>query len=126
MLRLMMQGSLILTMMDYQDLIIAGESEEKDGRGLFLYHNDGKGNFEDVSRLLPEEPKSGNQITLFDYNDDGDLDVLIAGLNGGVTLLRNDGGNINHYVTMKLVGLRAGSAKNNHFGIGAKVEMTSR
>ena len=107
----------------FQDLIIAGESEEKGGRGLFLYHNDGKGNFEDVSRLLPEEPKSGREITLFDYNDDGDLDIVIAGLNGGVTLLRNDGGNNNHYVTMKLVGLRAGSAKNNHFGIGAKVEM---
>lgn len=38
-------------------------------------------------------------------------------------LLRNDGGNINHYVNIKLVGLRAGSAKNNHFGIGAKVEI---
>ena len=107
----------------FQDLIVAGESETKGSRGIFLYHNDGKGNFEDVSRLLPEEPKSGRQITLFDYNDDGDLDIVIAGLNGGVTLLRNDGGNNNHYVTMKLVGLRAGSAKNNHFGIGAKVEM---
>jgi tetratricopeptide (TPR) repeat protein len=107
----------------YQDLIIAGESEEKGGRGVFLYHNDGKGNFEDVTRLLPEEPRSGNQIALFDYNDDGDIDIVIAGLNGGVTLLRNDGGNINHYITMKLVGLRAGSAKNNHFGIGAKVEI---
>ena len=107
----------------FQDLIIAGESEVKGGRGIFLYHNDGKGNFEDVSRLLPEEPKSGRQIALFDYNDDGDLDVVIAGLNGGVYLLRNDGGNINHYVKMKLIGLRAGSAKNNHFGIGAKVEM---
>jgi cytochrome c-type biogenesis protein CcmH/NrfG len=109
----------------YQDLIIAGESEEKGGRGVLLYHNDGKGNFEDVSRLLPEEPKSGNQIALFDYNNDGDIDIVIAGLNGGVTLLRNDGGNLNHYVTMKLVGLRAGSAKNNHFGIGAKVEIRS-
>lgn len=107
----------------FLDLIVAGESEVKGGRGIFLFHNDGKGNFADVSRLLPEEPRSGRQITLFDYNDDGDLDVLIAGLNGGITLLRNDGGNNNHYVTMKLVGLRAGSAKNNHFGIGAKVEM---
>ena len=107
----------------FLDLIVAGESEVKGGRGIFLFHNDGKGNFTDASNLLPEEPKSGRQITLFDYNDDGDLDVLIAGLNGGITLLRNDGGNINHYVTMKLVGLRAGSAKNNHFGIGAKVEM---
>jgi Flp pilus assembly protein TadD len=107
----------------FQDLIIAGESQEKGGRGLFLYHNDGKGNFEDVSRLLPEEPKSGRQIAIFDYNDDGDLDLVIAGLNGGVFLLRNDGGSNNHYVKMKLIGLRAGSAKNNHFGIGAKVEM---
>jgi tetratricopeptide (TPR) repeat protein len=109
----------------YQDLIIAGESEKKENRGVFLYHNDGKGNFEDVSRLLPDEPKSGKQITLFDYNNDGDLDVVIAGVNGGITLLRNDGGNNNHYVKMNLVGLRAGSAKNNHFGIGAKVEVRS-
>jgi hypothetical protein len=107
----------------FQDLIIAGESEEKGARGLLLYHNDSKGNFEDVSGLLPEEPHSGRQIALFDYNDDGDLDLVIAGLNGGIYLLRNDGGNINHYVKMKLIGLRAGSAKNNHFGIGAKVEM---
>jgi hypothetical protein len=107
----------------FQDLIVAGESEEMSGRGLFLYHNNGKGNFEDWSGILPEEPKSGRQITLFDYNDDGDLDIVIAGLNGGISLLRNDGGNMNHYISMKLVGLRAGSAKNNHFGIGAKVEI---
>ncbi|MGD0756400.1 MAG: FG-GAP-like repeat-containing protein, partial [Bacteroidales bacterium] len=43
----------------YQDLIVVGESEVKGGRGVFLYHNDEKGNFEDVSRLLPEEPRSG-------------------------------------------------------------------
>jgi tetratricopeptide (TPR) repeat protein len=109
----------------FQDLIIVGESEETGGRGIFLYHNDRKGNFENVSRLLPEQPKSGREIALFDYNNDGDLDIVIAGLNGGITLLRNDGGNLNHYVTMKLIGLRAGSAKNNHFGIGAKVEIRS-
>lgn len=109
----------------FLDLIIAGESEAKDGRGLFLYHNDGKGNFTDASSLLPEEPKSAKQLAIFDYNEDGDLDIALAGVNGGVFLFRNDGGNINHYVRMKLVGLRAGSAKNNHFGIGAKVEIRS-
>ena len=107
----------------FLDLIVAGESEIKGNRGIFLFHNDGKGVFSDVSRLLPDEPKAGRQIALFDYNEDGDIDVLIAGLNGAITLLRNDGGNMNHYVSMKLVGLRAGSAKNNHFGIGAKVEI---
>ena len=107
----------------YPDLFIAGESTEKDGRGLFLFHNDSKGNFIDVSHLLPGNVKSGNKIAVFDYNDDGDLDIAVAGVNGGLFLLRNDGGNNNHYIKIKLVGLRAGSAKNNHFGIGVKVEM---
>lgn len=107
----------------FLDLFLAGEPAEKGGQGLFLYHNDGKGNFTDVSKLLPENLKSGRQIAVFDYNDDGDLDLVVAGLNGGVSLLRNDGGNSNHFVKMKLVGLRAGSAKNNFFGIGAKVEI---
>ncbi len=107
----------------FLDLLVAGESQEKDGRGINLFYNDGKGNFKNVSELLPPEVKSGKQITVFDYNDDGDLDVLIAGVNGGISLLRNDGGNNNHFITMKLVGLKAGSAKNNYFGIGAKVEI---
>ena len=107
----------------FLDLLVAGESKEKEGRGIYLYYNDGKGNFTDVSNLLPDEAKSGKQIAVFDYNDDGDLDAIIAGLNGDVFLLRNDGGNSNHFITMKLVGLRAGSAKNNHFGIGAKIEI---
>jgi tetratricopeptide (TPR) repeat protein len=109
----------------YKDLIVAGEAMEKGKRGLILYHNDGKGNFSDASQLLPDEPKSGRGITLFDYNNDGDIDLIIAGINGGITLLRNDGGDINHYIKLQLFGLRAGSAKNNHFGIGAKVEIRS-
>jgi hypothetical protein len=107
----------------YLDLLVAGESKEKDGRGVLLFHNDGKGNFSDVSQLLPAEFKTGSKIAIFDYNDDGDLDAAITGINGGVTLLRNDGGNTNHFIRIKLVGLRAGSAKNNHFGIGAKMEI---
>jgi len=107
----------------FLDLIIAGEPADIKGRGVVLYHNDGQGNFTDVSELLPAEVKSGRQITIFDYNDDGDLDVVVAGLNGRISLLRNDGGNNNHFIRIRLVGLRAGSAKNNYFGIGAKVEM---
>lgn len=107
----------------YKDLIVAGIAEKAGDKGVKLFHNDGKGNFSDVSNLLPADLISGSRITLFDYNNDGDQDVIISGINGGITLLRNDGGNNNHYVKMTLVGLRAGSAKNNRFGIGAKVEM---
>ena len=107
----------------YLDLTVAGERPENGGKGLFLFYNDGKSKFSDVSRLLPDDIMSLKQINIFDYNNDGDLDILATRSDGGLYLFRNDGGNENHYIRMKLVGLRAGSAKNNHFGIGAKVEM---
>ncbi|HLP74915.1 MAG TPA: FG-GAP-like repeat-containing protein, partial [Bacteroidales bacterium] len=107
----------------FADLFIAGENIDKNGKGVFLLHNDGKGNFSNVSHLIPEEINSGTGIAVFDYNDDGDNDIALARPGGAVALLRNDGGNNNHYVKIRLVGLRAGSAKNNHFGIGAKIEI---
>ncbi len=107
----------------FLDLLIAGEPQNKADKGLVLLHNEGNGNFKDVSDLLPVKIPSGKETRLFDYNQDGDLDILISRSEGGVFLLRNDGGNMNHYVNMKLVGLRTGSAKNNFFGIGAKVEI---
>lgn len=109
----------------YMDIVFATTTETEGDKGLYLYHNDAPGEFSDVSQLLPDNLPSIHQIDMFDYNEDGDIDLLLAGLHGGVFLLRNDGGNINHYVNVKLVGLRTGSAKNNHFGIGTKVEMRS-
>ncbi len=107
----------------YLDLVVVGKPSSTAGRGINLLHNEGDGSFADLSRLLPEVSGSYGQVSTFDYNEDGDADLLLSGLNGGVSLLRNDGGNMNHYVSMKLVGLRTGSAKNNYFGIGSKVEM---
>lgn len=107
----------------YLDLVLAGVAKSEGERGLFLFHNNGDSTFENLSRLLPETPFSASQISVFDYNEDGDSDLLLSGLQGEIFLLRNDGGNRNHYLNMKLVGLRTGSAKNNYFGIGSKVEM---
>jgi hypothetical protein len=107
----------------FLDLLAAGEPAAGGSKGLVLLHNTAQGKFTDVSSLLPETVAPGREINLFDYNDDGDLDILMAGAHGGISLLRNDGGNNNHYIKMKLVGLRMGSAKNNFFGIGAKVEL---
>jgi hypothetical protein len=107
----------------FLDLLIAGESMQADGKGVFLFHNNGGGLFEDVSHLLPDHLTSGCQIATFDYNEDGDTDLFIAGTEGGISLLRNDGGNANHRLKIRLVGVRAGSGKNNFYGIGAKVEV---
>jgi Tfp pilus assembly protein PilF len=107
----------------FSDIFIAGEKVSGDQRGIYLFHNEGKGGFTNVSELLPSGFNAGRKFTIFDYNSDGDPDIAFVRPDGGIALLRNDGGNNNHYVKMKLVGLRAGSAKNNYFGIGAKVEI---
>jgi len=107
----------------FLDLLLLGESKNSNASGLQLYHNNGNGSFTNISEVLPEDRYVGNQIAVPDFDGDGDRDILLALSKGGVKLLRNDGGNMNHYVNMKLVGLRTGSAKNNYFGIGAKVEM---
>ncbi|MCD4710418.1 MAG: FG-GAP-like repeat-containing protein, partial [Bacteroidales bacterium] len=109
----------------YLDLLVVGQSTQNGGDGVFLYHNDGNGMLWLSPGILPEDLKSGSSITTFDYNDDGDLDLGITGTDGTIRLLRNDGGNNHHFIKMKLVGLRAGSAKNNYYGIGAKVEVRS-
>ena len=109
----------------YLDLLVVGEPGTENGKAAFLYHNDGEGKLWPADNILPPDMESGREILTFDYNDDGDLDIVLIGLDGNVRLLRNDGGNNNHYVKMKLVGLRTGSAKNNYYGIGAKVEIRS-
>lgn len=104
----------------FLDLLIVGKSTK---RGVVLLHNDGSGDFEDVSHLLPENLTSGRQIKAVDYDEDGDLDFFIAGFDGSIRLFQNNGGNLNHYLKVNLVGLRTGSSKNNHFGIGSKLEI---
>ena len=109
----------------YLDLLVVGEPAIEGENGVCLFHSDGLGKLWPTSEILPEDLTSGRKIIIFDYNADGDLDLAIVGLDGGIRLFRNDGGNNNHYIKMKLVGLRAGSAKNNYYGIGAKVEVRS-
>ena len=51
-----------------------------------------------------------------DYDNDGDLDVFIVNLDQPSILLRNDGGNGNHWIMIRLEG-----TKSNRDGIGARV-----
>ena len=101
------------------DLITAGP------HGLTLLHNDEHGRFVDGSSWLPARLKAdgGRRVLSFDYDNDGDLDVVIVGRDGRVQLLRNDGGNANQFVNVGLVALRDGSGKNNTFGIGSRLEL---
>ena len=102
------------------DILIAGEGEDQ---GMMLLHNDGWGQFENKSEMVKTGYKHILKTAITDFNEDGDLDIFFTPADGGVRLLRNDGGNANRYLKVQLVGIRSGSGKNNHFGIGAKVEV---
>jgi hypothetical protein len=88
-----------------------------------LYRNLGNGRFEDVSA------KAGPAITAAavgrgcafgDFDNDGDLDVIVNNLDGPPTLLRNDGGNWHNWILIKCVGLRS-----NRSAIGTRVRLTA-
>jgi len=108
----------------YSDILITSDVNNSENSGIMLLHNK-LSHFDDVSFLLPEDLKSAKQVEFADYNQDGDLDIFLTDLNGELKLLRNDGGNANHQLKVKLVGLRTGSGKNNYFGIGTSVEVRS-
>jgi tetratricopeptide (TPR) repeat protein len=55
-----------------------------------------------------------------DLDNDGDIDIVISDYAGSVHLLRNEGGNRNHWVALDLRG-----TKSNRDGIGAKVILTT-
>ena len=109
----------------FLDLLAAGSpSDENTERGgLKLFYNRGDGTYLEASSLLPDHLGPASQVEVSDYDNDGDLDIFVADIYGGVHLLRNDGGNVNNFLVVRLAGLRTGSTKNNYFGIGAKVEV---
>ena len=77
-----------------------------------LFRNDGKGKFEPVAAYC--RPLVARGAAYGDYDGDGDLDVLVSNNNGPAALYRNDGGNRNHWLQLRLTG-----TKSNRDGIGA-------
>ncbi|MCH7573804.1 MAG: VCBS repeat-containing protein [Candidatus Marinimicrobia bacterium] len=109
----------------YLDLLVAGAAKDAAGsRSVWLFYNGGDGIFQDASTLLPDNLGPVSKLAVADYDGDGDLDIFLAG-DAAVHLLRNDGGNLNPHLVVRLAALRTGSSKNNHFGIGAKLEVNA-
>ncbi len=55
-----------------------------------------------------------------DYDNDGDVDILVANCNDYATLLRNDGGNRNHWLRIGAEGMIG-----NRNGIGARIRVVA-
>jgi hypothetical protein len=62
----------------------------------------------------------GRGAAFGDYDNDGDVDVFIVNNGGEGVLLRNDGGNKNNWLELKLVG-----TKSNRSAIGARIKIVS-
>jgi len=63
-------------------------------------------------------PVVGRGAAYADYDGDGDLDIAYTANNGPAVLLRNDGGNANGWIRVRLAGTHA-----NRDGIGARVRL---
>jgi hypothetical protein len=88
-----------------------------------MFRNTGHGIFENVSNKLGsdlKEPRVSRGAAVADFDNDGDLDVLVS--NNGQTpqLLRNEGGNASHWVEIFLIGTRS-----NRDGVGARVRISA-
>jgi tetratricopeptide (TPR) repeat protein len=102
------------------DLVAVGET--KDGKGeVRLFRNLGPDGFKDVSAevgLDKIQLKDPRAIITGDYDGDGATDLLITQNHGPAVLLRNEGGNQNHWLRLSLKGLA-----DNKSAIGTKVEV---
>jgi len=83
-----------------------------------LFRNAGKGKFEPAPAFTRAMVARG--AAYGDFDRDGDLDILITTNNGPAYLYRNDGGNRNHWLQVRLEG-----TKSNRDGLGAVVRVIS-
>jgi hypothetical protein len=85
-----------------------------------LYRNRGNGTYEEVSQLAGPAittPSTGRGCAFGDFNNDGRVDVVINNQNAKASLLKVTGQNDNHWINIKLVGV-----KSNRSAIGARLK----
>ena len=98
--------------------VIPGSSYEQP-KLLFV---NSKGRFSEVAARHGEalaRPQVSRGTCIGDYDNDGDLDVLVTNSGASPMLLRNDGGNRNNWISLQLIGTAS-----NRNGIGARVRLT--
>ena len=88
-----------------------------------MLRNMGRGKFERVSDKLGPDflmPRVSRGAAAGDFDNDGDIDILVNNSGQPAQLLRNDGGNASHWLEILLIG-----DQSNRDGVGARVKVTS-
>src|SRR5262249_41200224 len=97
------------TWLDYDndrdlDLAVTNGWDPNNPDQSHLYRND-NGVFTDVSNAVGvTDNKMGRGLLSFDYDNDGDPDVFIVNHGSTPVLYRNDGGNANDWLELRLQG----------------------
>ncbi len=129
------EGDLYASWIDFdndglQDLLISS-GDYPDGQFLRLFKQTPDHRFHDVTVRAGFAWEGSGCISLADYDHDGDVDILVTRSNNRLTrsrrtalpprvaLFRNNVGNRNNFLTIRLVGKGAGGA--NRSAIGARV-----
>jgi hypothetical protein len=98
-----------------------GKGSEKYRQPLQLFRNMGNGKFTEVSRdagLSTMPWRSARGGAYCDFDNDGDLDILVSNIDDHPQLLENAGGNRANWIELKLIG-----SKSNRDGIGAQIAL---
>jgi hypothetical protein len=108
----------------FLDVFISnGNAHHEYPEDAVLLRNDGKGVFTDVARRSGEffQTKWSSRGTAYaDIDDDGDIDLLVMDTSGAPHLLRNDGGNKNHWLKVDVRNANGKTA-----ALGARVRVVA-
>lgn len=108
----------------FLDIYISnGDSHHLEPEEDLLLRNIKGKQFRDVSARVGADFQAkfvGRGSAVADFDNDGDLDILVLNLNQRPRLLRNDGGNRGHWLMIKLVGKNG-----NRDAIGTRVRLTA-
>ena len=86
-----------------------------------LFHNQGNGRFIETTKQAGNGftvPYAGRGAAFADFDNDGNMDVVVANNGDPPLLLHNNGGTGNHFVNFRLVGF-----KSNRDAMGARVRI---
>lgn len=89
-----------------------------------VYLNQRNGKFQDITEKLGGavlEPRAGRGAAFGDFDNDGDIDVLVNNVNDRATLYVTESRNSNHWISIRLEGVQS-----NRSAIGARVSCRTK